>query len=146
MKIADLAMIEGRRYPAGRRTQNIVGGASPLAAGNFCMGMVTLDPQGGQVPWHNHDQEEVYLILEGSAELCLGAERTVLTAGQAVYIPPREHHQLTNLGAGICRMIYCFGPAGEVAHWRQELDGTLPRAGLDAPPLPAGATPQVTKG
>jgi hypothetical protein len=29
-----------------------------------------------------------------------------------------------------------------VAHWRQELDGTLPRAGADAPPLPAGARPQ----
>jgi hypothetical protein len=23
-------------------------------------------------------------------------------------------------------MLYCFGPAGEVAHWRQELEGTLP--------------------
>ena len=21
-------------------------------------------------------------------------------------------------------MIYCYGPAGDVAHWRQELDGT----------------------
>ena len=27
------------------------------------------------------------------------------------------------------RMIYCYGPAGEVAHWRQELAGRLPRAG-----------------
>ena len=30
-------------------------------------------------------------------------------------------------------MIYCYGPAGDVAHWRQELDGTLPRAGVEAP-------------
>ena len=35
--------------------------------------------------------------------------------------------------------MYCYGPAGDVAHWRQELDGTLPRAGVEAPPLPAGA-------
>jgi hypothetical protein len=40
--------------------------------------------------------------------------------------------------------IYCYGPAGDVARWRQELDGTLPRAGAEAPPLPAGATPQHT--
>jgi len=29
-----------------------------------------------------------------------------------------------------------------VAHWRQELEGTLPRAGVDAPTLPTGAQPQ----
>ena len=144
MKIADLAMIEGRRYPAGRRTQNIAGGASPIQPANFCLGMVTLDPQGGQVPWHNHEQEEVYVILEGSAELCVGEESGLISAGQAVYIPPGTYHQLTNLATGICRMIYCFGPAGDVAHWRQELDGTLPRAGSEAPPLPEGASPQLT--
>lgn len=137
MKIADLAQIEGRRYPAGRRTQNIVGGASPISADNFCLGLVTLDPQGGQVPWHNHDQEEVYVILEGSAELCVGEERGLIAAGQAVYIPSGAYHQLTNLSDEICRMIYCFGPAGEVAHWRQELEGTLPRPGEGVPPLPA---------
>lgn len=142
MKIADLSQIEGRRYPAGRRTQNIVGGASPLQAASFCLGMVTLDPHGGQVPWHNHDQEEVYLILEGRAEICVGAERGTITAGQTVYIPSGTHHQLTNLSTEVCRMLYCFGPAGEVAHWRQELTGTLPRAGAEAPPLPAGASPQ----
>ena len=41
-------------------------------------------------------------------------------------------------------MIYVYGPAGDVAHWRQELEGTLPRAGREAPPLPAGARPQRT--
>ena len=41
-------------------------------------------------------------------------------------------------------MLYCYGPAGDVAHWRQELDGTLPKAGVDVPPLPAGARPQCT--
>jgi hypothetical protein len=39
-------------------------------------------------------------------------------------------------------LIYCYGPAGDVAHWKQELEGTLPRAGIEAPPLPAGASPQ----
>jgi hypothetical protein len=32
-----------------------------------------------------------------------------------------------------------------VAHWRQELAGTLPVAGVDAPGLPPGAKPQCTK-
>ncbi|MDQ3625286.1 MAG: cupin domain-containing protein [Verrucomicrobiota bacterium] len=145
MTISNLSHIEGRRYPARRRTQNLAGGAAPIQAGNFCMGHVMLDPNGGQVPWHNHEQEEVYLVLEGRGEMCLGEEKGILTGGQAVYIPPGVFHQLTNVGETPLRMIYCYGPAGDVAHWRQELDGTLPRAGVEAPPLPPGAWPQCTE-
>jgi mannose-6-phosphate isomerase-like protein (cupin superfamily) len=142
MIIADLNQIEGRRYPARRRTQNLVGGASPIQATHFAVGNVTLDPNGGQVPWHNQEQEEVYFVIEGTGEMCLGDERTIVTSGQAVYIPSGVFHQLTNVGDTPLRMLYCYGPAGEVAHWRQELAGTLPRAGYEAPPLPPGAQPQ----
>jgi len=144
MIIADLAEIPGRTYPARRRTQNLVGGASPIQARHFCIGNVTLEPNGGQVPWHNQEQEEVYFLLEGTAEMCLGEERRILKAGQAVFIPPGVFHQLTNVGDTPARMLYCYGPAGDVAHWRQELEGTLPRAGIEAPPLPEGARPQCT--
>ena len=144
MITVDLSQMEGRRYPARRRTQNVVGGASPIQATNFSIGNVTLDPNGGQVPWHNQEQEEVYFIIEGTGEMCLGDERRVLTTGQAAYIPPRVFHQLTNIGNTPLRMLYCYGPAGDVAHWRQELSGTLPRAGIEAPPLPEGACPQCT--
>jgi mannose-6-phosphate isomerase-like protein (cupin superfamily) len=142
MIVADLAQISGRTYPARRRTQNLVGGASPIQASAFSLGHVTLEPNGGQVPWHNQEQEEIYLILDGEGEMCLGEEKTALRAGQAVYIPPGVFHQLTNVGETPLRMIYCYGPAGDVAHWRQELDGTLPRAGVEAPALPEGARPQ----
>ncbi len=145
MNIADWAHIKGRRYPAGRRTQNLVGGASPVQAENFSMGLVTLDPDGGQVPWHNQEQEEVYLVLEGIGEMCLGDEVAELRAGQIVKIPPGVFHQLSNKGDTPLKMLYCYGPAGDVAHWKQELAGTLPAAGKDAPPLPAGARyPQCT--
>ncbi|NLF08039.1 MAG: cupin domain-containing protein [Pirellulaceae bacterium] len=145
MIIADLKEIEGKRYPARRRTQNWVGGASPIQAEHFCIGNITLDPQGGQVPWHNQEQEEVYMIIEGTGEMCLGNERRTIAAGQAVFIPPGVFHQLTNTGEAPMRMIYCYGPSGDVAHWRQELSGTLPAAGVDAPPLPPGAWPQCTE-
>ena len=142
MIIADINKIDGRVYPAGRRTQNVVGGLSPIQAKNFCIGYVTLEPNGGQVPWHNQEQEEVYFILDGNGEMVVGEECRLLASGQAVYIPPTVHHQITNVGNHPLRMIYCYGPAGDVAHWRQELEGTLPRAGVDAPSLPAGASPQ----
>ena len=146
MIIADLAQTAGRTYPARRLTQNIVGGLSPIQATNFAMGNVTLEPNGGQVPWHNQEQEEVYFIVEGEGEMCLGEERVVIKAGQAAYIPSGVFHQLTKTGSTPMRMNYVSGPAGDVAHWKQELEGTLPPAGVGAtPPLPAGAQSQCTK-
>ncbi len=96
------------------------------------------------MPWHSQEQEETYFIIEGTAEMCLGEERRTLTSGQMVYIPPGVFHQLTNVGPTPLRMIYAYAPGGGVAHWRQELAGTLPRAGIEALPLPAGARPQCT--
>jgi mannose-6-phosphate isomerase-like protein (cupin superfamily) len=145
MIISDLSQIEGRRYPARRSTQNLVGGVAPIQAKHFCLGYVTLDPNGGQVPWHNQEQEEIYFIVEGTGEMCLGDEKQTVAPGQAVFIPCGVFHQLTNTGETPLRMIYCYGPAGDVAHWRQELEGTLPRAGVEAPPLPVGAHPQCTE-
>jgi mannose-6-phosphate isomerase-like protein (cupin superfamily) len=45
------------------------------------------NPTADRFPWHNQDQEEVYIILEGSGEMCLGEERRDICGGQAVYIP-----------------------------------------------------------
>ncbi len=145
MIISDLSKIEGRTYPARRRTQNLVCGAAPIQATNFSMGYVTLEPKGGQVPWHNQEQEEVYFVVTGTGEMCLGDEKMTLTAGQAVYIPTGVFHQLTNIGDDILNFIYCYGPAGDVAHWKQELAGTLPKEGVDVPALPEGAWPQCTE-
>src|ERR1039457_5484846 len=133
MIIADLSQIDGRTYPARRCTQNLVGGASPIQAANFAIGHVTLEPNGGQVPWHNQEQEEIYFIVEGSGEMCLGEEKAAVRAGQAVYIPHRVFHKLTNTGATPMRMIYCYGPAGGGGHRRPEVGGTLARAGREAP-------------
>jgi quercetin dioxygenase-like cupin family protein len=145
MQIADVNTTAGRAFPARRRTRNLVGGASPIQATSFSMGLVVLEPNGGQVPWHNQEQEEVYYIVEGTCEMCLGEERQTLSTGQAVYIPSGVFHQLTNIGETAARMMYVYGPAGDVAHWRQELEGTLPKAGVGStPPLPAGARPQCT--
>ena len=144
MIIADISRLPSRSFPARRITRNLVGGASPIQANSFAIGIVELEPNGGQVPWHNQEQEEIYFILEGQGEMCLGEERSKISAGQAIYIPSGVYHQLTNTGSTVLKMMYCYGPAGDVAHWRQELDGTLPRAGVDVPPLPDGAWPQCT--
>lgn len=146
MIIADLARIPGRTFPAGRWTRSLAGQAGqPIAARGFALGYGVLAPHGGQVPWHNHDQEEVYMILEGAGEMCVGTERAEVRGGQAVYMPSGAFHQLTNTGAEPLHFMYAYCPGGDVAHWKQELEGTLPKAGEGAtPPLPAGAQPQRT--
>lgn len=145
MKIVDLDKTDGKTFPARRLTKNIVGGSSDIQAENFSLGFVTLEPKGGQVPWHNHPQEEIYMILEGTGEICLGEEKQEITGGQTVYIPSNQFHQLTNVGDEPLKFVYCYGPAGDVDHWKQELKGTLPRAGEDVPALPEGAWSQCTE-
>jgi len=146
MIIADIAKIPGNTFPARRWGRGLAGQAGqPIPAKGFTMGYVILEPNGGQVPWHNQSQEEVYMVLQGRGEICVGEEKREITAGQMVYLPPTVFHQLTNVGDSPLHMMYCYCPGGDVAHWRQELDGTLPRAGEgDTPPLPAGAQPQCT--
>lgn len=144
MTIIDVNEAEGRAYPARRVTTNVVNGTSPVESEHYSLGYVTLEPEGGQVPWHNHEQEEIYFIIEGTGEMCVDAERQTVTGGQVIHIPSNAFHQLTNIGSTPLLMVYCYAPAGEVAHWRQELAGTLPRAGIDVPALPDGAWPQCT--
>ncbi len=147
MIIADLAKIPGGTFPARRWGRGLVGQlGQPIPAKGFSMGYSILEPRGGQVPWHNQEQEEVYFIVQGEGEICVGNERSPIKAGQAVFMPPTVFHQLTNTGDEPMHMIYVYCPGGDVAHWRQELNGTLPKAGEGPiPPLPAGAQPQCTK-
>ena len=67
MIISDINTQPGRHFPARRWGRNVVGGPSPIQAKNFQVGYIVLEPNGGQVPWHNQEQEEVYFVLEGEA-------------------------------------------------------------------------------
>ena len=145
MTIEDLDDVEGRSFPAQRTTKNLVGGNASIQADHFNLGHVVLDPEGGQVPWHNHEQEEIYFILDGTGEMCIGDEIQTVTGGHVIYIPSEEYHQLTNVSEDPLTMVYCYAPAESVDHWLHELEGTLPEEGVDAPPLPDGAHPQCTR-
>lgn len=144
MTIEDLNSIEGRSFPARRKTKNLVGGTSSIQTEHFNLGYVELEPEGGQVPWHNHEQVEIYFILEGTGEMCVDDEIQTVRGGQIVFIPSHAFHQLTNVGDEPLTMVYCYAPSGDVEHWKQELAGTLPEEGVDVPPLPDGAWPQCT--
>lgn len=143
MTIADLKTIPGRTFPARRWTRSLAGqSGQPIPARGFALGYGVLAPDGGQVPWHHHEQEEVYFVIEGRGEICVGGERGELAAGQAVHVPSQVFHQLTNVGDEPLHFVYVYCPGGDVAHWKQELEGTLPPPGAaGVPPLPPGARP-----
>ena len=143
MITVDLGQMEGRRYPARRRTQNLVGGASPIQADALLHRQ--RDPGSQRRPGAvaQPGPGRSLLHLEGTGEMCLGEERQVLTTGQAAYIPPGVFHQLTNIGDTPLRMLYCYGPAGEVAHWRQELIGHAAQGRHRSAAAAAGRLPTV---
>jgi mannose-6-phosphate isomerase-like protein (cupin superfamily) len=56
-------------------------------------------PAGSRFAAHYHeDMQEVFIIIQGTAEMRVAAETAVLNRGDAIAIDPREVHQMRNLG------------------------------------------------
>jgi mannose-6-phosphate isomerase-like protein (cupin superfamily) len=123
MKMIKLKDVEGDKFPAGRWTR-VLTGEKGLPTKGFMMGHVTIFP-GGKVPEHDHEQEEVYTVLEGRGEMIVNGERKPIEAVEAVYMPPKVKHTLINTGDTDLVMIFVYSPASVVDHWSQERDGEL---------------------
>jgi quercetin dioxygenase-like cupin family protein len=64
-------------------------------AKNFAMRLFEMEP-GGNSPLHTHSWEHEVFILEGEGVAVSGKEETKFKAGDAIFIPPNEKHQLKN--------------------------------------------------
>ena len=124
MRHARISEIAGNVFPAGRHTRVLVGEGAPITAKGFCMGQVTIFP-GGQVPAHEHAQEEVYYVLAGDGEIEIDGETRGIREGEAVYVPSGSPHNLRNPGKRDMTFIFVYSPAGVVDHWKQEMEGKL---------------------
>lgn len=67
--------------------------------------------QGYELPEHKHPHEQVTHVLEGSFELNIDGEKSVLTPGTVAIIPPNTIHS----GRAITdsRILDCFAPVRE---------------------------------
>ncbi len=74
---------------------------------NLTLGVASLPP-GGALREHHHRQEEVYLVLEGSGLVWVGAEELAVEAGSAVFVPGDALHSCENTGASDLRVAYVF--------------------------------------
>ena len=71
------------------------------------LGVASLPP-GGTLREHRHTQEEVYLVLDGSGLVRVGAEELAVEAGSAVFVPGDALHSCENTGTSDLRVAYVF--------------------------------------
>ena len=54
---------------------------------------------GKEFARHYHeDMQEIFILVQGEAEITVGTETTTLHRGDAVVVDPREVHQMRNAG------------------------------------------------
>jgi quercetin dioxygenase-like cupin family protein len=83
-----------------------------LGVSSFGMNQIVLQPgQRGRIHRHKN-QEEVYLVLEGTLTLLIEGERTELAVGEVIRVAPLLRRQLVNRGPGRVVLI-ALGGAGE---------------------------------
>jgi hypothetical protein len=107
------------------------------------LGLINLPPQEGYTFTHTHrEQEEVYMVLEGTGILLVDGERVPLAAGDMVRVAPSARRALKNQGEAPLRII-CAGavPAGYPKNpgSRYLIDDGVPDYD-DIPPWYAGDT------
>ena len=83
-----------------------------LGVTSFGLNQITLRPgERGRI--HRHaQQEEVYLVLEGTLTLLVEREESVLERGELVRVAPDLRRQLVNRGPGRL-VLLALGGAGE---------------------------------
>ena len=68
-------------------------------------------------PYHIHKKaENVYIILEGTAEAIIDGVRHQLTTDDVVFIPPGVPHAVGGGGEGPVKLIEIYAPAGSDFH------------------------------
>jgi len=66
-----------------------------MGAPNFAMRLFEMQPKGHS-PLHNHPWEHEVFILEGKGIAISEQGETKFKAGDVIFIPPNEKHQLKN--------------------------------------------------
>ncbi len=75
--------------------------ASALLAGHQLCIFEQFCDAGLGAPTHIHAVEEVLEVMAGRAEIWLGGEKAIVTAGQSVLIPAGMKHGFRNVGEGV---------------------------------------------
>lgn len=80
---------------------------------NQSLAEARLAPGQSTTPHYHPKSEEIYYLLSGEGQMRLGDEVRMVSAGDAIAIPPGMVHQLTNTGAGVLKLLCCCAPGYE---------------------------------
>jgi mannose-6-phosphate isomerase-like protein (cupin superfamily) len=95
MKISDPASIPPEHWRPGVETRMVV--SAKNGAAQLCIFEQWLAIGAGAAT-HTHPVEEVLTVREGEAEMWIGEQRAVLTAGQSLIVPAGCLHGFRNSG------------------------------------------------
>lgn len=79
---------------------------------------VEIQPGAPAVP-HTLTREEVFVVLAGTAAVCIGDDRQSAAAGDAIVVPVDTMFELANGGTDILRLLCCMPVGGQA-----RVDGT----------------------
>ena len=70
-------------------------------------GSVRLNPGATPHPPHQHPEEEILFITEGSGEVTIGEKSYKVSAGSAMYCEANKLHGITNTGSRPLLFYFC---------------------------------------
>ena len=95
MKVIEPRDAQLEQWRPGVQTRMLVSAAN--GAAHLCIFEQWVAPGTG-APTHSHPVEEVLTVLEGEAEMWLGDQRVMVTAGQSLIVPAGRNHGFRNSG------------------------------------------------
>src|SRR3954463_3127600 len=95
MQVIDPRDIPPEQWRAGTETRMRVSAVN--GAAQLCIFEQWIAPGSG-APTHTHPVEEVLTVLAGEAEMGLGDDRPIVSAGQSLIVPAGRHHGFRNSG------------------------------------------------
>lgn len=113
-----------------------VSGTFPFSAasGNKSTAMVYFELEPGKrLPTHTDSAEEILFILEGTAEVVVGDERSAALAGDLALVPAMVPHSLHNVGDTLVRVVGFFSSSTNMATFEHPLVPINPPADMGSP-------------
>ena len=112
MKIVHYSREKGKSFDDGVArgvTGRVVVGKED-GAPNFCMRVFEVAPRG-HTPRHVHDWEHEIFVHGGRGAVFHQGQWRSVAAGDAIFVPPRQEHQLKNTGEETFTFV-CLVPSG----------------------------------
>ena len=80
--------------------------------GRYCLIDMHIPPGGGP-PYHRHDFEESFTVLEGEIEATFRGKKLIVRAGATLHIPSNAPHSFANAAQQPARLLCICSPAGQ---------------------------------